>query len=85
MFIQKLRQCPNAAITQTLNITTCTSYKLNNKTYDSTGTYTHPVLNAMGCDSIIITLNLTISRVINTATANICQGEFYMAGGVPQT
>ncbi len=85
MFIQKLKQCPNAAATQTLNITTCTSYTLNNKTYDATGTYTNLVLNAAGCDSIIITLNLTISRIINNVTANICQGEFYMAGGIPQT
>ena len=85
MFIQKLRQCPNAAATQTLNITACTAYKLGNKTYDSTGSYTHLVLNDMGCDSIIITLNLTISRIMNTVTANICAGEFYMAGAMPQT
>jgi gliding motility-associated-like protein len=84
MFIQKLRQCPNAAVAQTLNITTCTSYTLNNKTYDASGTYTNLVLNAMGCDSIIITLNLTISRIINNVTANVCQGEFYMAGGMQQ-
>ena len=84
MFIQKLRQCPNAATTQTLNVTSCTSYTLNNKTYYATGTYTHLVLNVMGCDSIIITLNLTISRILNNVTANICQGEFYMAGGIQQ-
>ncbi|MEO6539815.1 MAG: T9SS type B sorting domain-containing protein, partial [Ferruginibacter sp.] len=81
IFMLKLQQCPNAAIAQTLNINTCTSYTLNNKRYDSTGTYTHLVLNAMGCDSINITLNLTISRIINTVNANICQGEFYMAAG----
>ena len=85
MFIQKLRQCANAAVAQTLNVTTCTSYKLNNKTYNATGTYIHLVLNTMGCDSIIITLNLTISRIIKNVTANICQGEFYMAGGLQQT
>lgn len=85
MFIQKLRQCPNAATTQTLNINSCTSYTLNNKTYDTSGTYTHLVLNATGCDSIVITLNLIISRAINNVSANICQGEFYMAGGIQQT
>ncbi|HMI79125.1 MAG TPA: T9SS type B sorting domain-containing protein, partial [Ferruginibacter sp.] len=58
-----------------------TTYKLNNKTYDSSGTYTQFILNSMGCDSIIITLNLNISRIINNISANICQGEFYMAGG----
>ncbi len=85
MFIQKLRQCPNAAITQSLNITSCTSYTLGNKNYDSTGTYTHLVLNAMGCDSIIIALNLTISRLFNNITADICEGSFYFAGGNSQT
>lgn len=81
IFIQKLRQCPNVALTETLNINTCTTFKLGNKTYDSTGIYTHLVLNTMGCDSIIITLNLTISRIINRVAVNICQGEFYLAGG----
>lgn len=85
MFIQKLRQCPNAAVTQTLNITACTAYQLNNKVYETTGTYTHLVLNAMGCDSIIITLNLTIVRIISNVTAAICEGESYLAGGMQQT
>ncbi len=84
IFIEKLRQCPANATTETLNINTCTAYTLNNKTYDSTGTYTHLVLNTMGCDSIIITLNLTISRIVNNVAANICQGEFYLAGGRQQ-
>ena len=85
IFLQKLKQCPNAAVSSILNIYACTSYTLNNKTYDSSGTYTNLVLNAMGCDSIIITLNLTITRSVNNIAANICQGEFYMAGGQLQT
>ena len=85
IFIEKLRQCPNAAIVQTLNITSCTSYRLNNKMYDLSGTYTHLVLNDMGCDSIIITLNLIINRIVNNMNADICQGSFYLAGGAPQT
>jgi gliding motility-associated-like protein len=81
IFIKKLRQCPANAATQTMNVTTCKAYVLNNKTYNTSGTYTHLVLNSAGCDSIIITLNLTISRIINSVNANICQGEFYFAGG----
>ncbi len=81
IFLIKLQQCTNAAITQTMDVNTCSAYQLHNKTYDSSGTYTHLVLNATGCDSIIITLNLNISRVVNNVVANICQGEFYMAGG----
>jgi gliding motility-associated-like protein len=85
MFIYKLRQCPNAAVTQTLHVAACTAYKLGNKTYDSSGTYTHLVLNTFGCDSIVITLNLNIIRTFSNITANICQGQFYFAGGKPQT
>jgi len=85
MFIQKLRQCPNAAIMQALNITSCTAYTLGNKVYASTGTYTHLVLNTLGCDSIIITLNLTINRINNNLAVEICEGAFYLAGGAPQT
>lgn len=83
IFMQKLRQCPNAALTQTLNINTCTSFTLYDKTYDSSGTFIHPVLNAMGCDSILITLNLSIARIFTHITASICQGEFYVVGSKP--
>ncbi len=84
IFMQKLRQCPNAVLTQTMNVNTCTSFKLYDKTYDSTGTYTHLVLNAMGCDSVIITLNLSIARIEKNVSANICQGQFYFAAGRQQ-
>lgn len=85
IFIEKLRQCPNAAITTTLNITSCTSYTLNNKTYDSSGSYVQSILNLMGCDSIIINLNLTINRIFNNRPVNICQGETFYAGGKQQS
>ncbi len=85
IFIQKLRQCPNAAIPITLNIVTCSSYKLYNKTYYSSGTYIHPVLNILGCDSIRITLNLTITRLITDFLTNICEGQSWLAGGKLQT
>ncbi|HEX2684088.1 MAG TPA: SBBP repeat-containing protein, partial [Ferruginibacter sp.] len=81
IFMMRLQQCPDAAAAETLNINSCTSYTLYNKRYDSSGTYTYLVLNSMGCDSIIITLNLTISRLVNNVSASICQGEFYLAGG----
>ncbi len=85
IFIQKLRQCTNAAIVNTLNINTCSSYVLNNKVYDSSGSFTQSVLNAAGCDSILIYLNLTINRIIKTLPVNICDGEKYFAGGKLQT
>ena len=85
IFIEKLRQCPNAALTSTLNIISCTSYTLNNKTYDSSGSYIHLVLNNLGCDSLIINLNLTINRTFSFRNITICQGETFMAGGRSQT
>lgn len=84
-FIEKLRQCPNAGIAQTLNVTSCAGYQLGNKIYDSSGTYIHLVLNSQGCDSLVITLNLTINRIMTNVTADICEGAFYIAGGIPQT
>lgn len=85
IFIEKLRQCANAAITTDLTINTCTAYTLNGYTYDSSGNYTNVLLNDMGCDSIITNLNLTITRATNNITANICQGQAYFAGGKMQT
>lgn len=85
MFLYKMRQCPNAAVAQTLNVNACTAYQLGNKTYDSSGTYTHLVINTAGCDSIVITLNLNITRTFTNVPVNICQGQFYTAGGMPQT
>lgn len=85
IFIEKLRQCTNTAISETRNVSSCTSYTLGTKVYDSSGTYTHLVLNSLGCDSIVITLNLNISRIINNINADICEGTSYLAGGAQQT
>lgn len=85
IFMQKLKQCPNTAINTTLNVVTCTAYTLNNKTYDSSGSYINLVLDQTGCDSIIINLNLIITRAITNLPAAICQGQNYYAGGKLQT
>ena len=85
IFLQKLRQCTEAVILQTLTINTCTAYQLYNKTFDSTGTYTVLIVNSKGCDSINITLNLTITRSTTMLDATICQGEYYLAGGKLQS
>jgi len=85
IFIQKLRQCANAAVTTDLTVNACTSYTLNGRTYSSSGNYVHVVLNDQGCDSIIINLHLTISRATGTRAVRICQGQGYLAGGRLQT
>jgi len=81
VFMLKLRQCYNVPLNSTMNITACRAYTLNNKTYDSSGTYLQSVLNAAGCDSILINLHLTINRSANTINKNICQGSTWFAGG----
>ena len=81
VFMLKLKQCYNVAITNTMNITACSAYTLNNKTYDSSGTYSQSILNSTGCDSILIDLHLTINRSIFSFNKNICQGNTWFAGG----
>lgn len=81
IFIQKLRQCANTPIANNLRINSCTSYFLNNIRYDTTGTYTQTVLNSIGCDSIIIVLDLTIKRIQNNISVAVCSGQTWYAGG----
>ncbi|WP_462251820.1 SBBP repeat-containing protein [Ferruginibacter sp.] len=85
IFIQKLNQCNNAVITTALTIATCSAYTLNNKTYYNSGTYYQSIQNIMGCDSVVINLNLTITRVFENIFIDICQGQTWKASGKLQT
>lgn len=82
-FVLKLGRCKNVT-TSTLNISTCTSYTLNNQTFDTSGTYQQIIPNASGCDSVI-TLLLTITKKVTQQTKEICEGSFFFAGGANQT
>lgn len=82
-FVIKLAPCANPT-TATLNISACSSYTLNNQTFDSTGTYLVSMLNSLGCDSLI-TVNLTINKKSTAQTKVICQGETLYVGGKYQT
>jgi gliding motility-associated-like protein len=84
-FMAKFRQCNNAPITKTVDALACTAYTLNGIVYDSSGTYYQPILNSLGCDSILTTLHLIINRNFNTVNVDICQGQTYVSGGKPQT
>jgi gliding motility-associated-like protein len=84
IFIHKMQQCPAVSNTA-LSVTTCNSYTLNNQVYTSSGNYTQVLLNADGCDSLVINLQLTITRIFTDTNAVICDGETYLAGGVYQT
>jgi gliding motility-associated-like protein len=81
-FVLKLSKCKQVT-TADLNISTCSSYTLNNRTFDSSGTYTQVIPNSTGCDSII-TLHLTINKKFTEQTKAICEGEVFFAGGANQ-
>ena len=81
-FVLKLSRCSNVTAA-TLNISACDSFVLNNKTFDTSGTYTQVIPNLSGCDSII-TLNLIINKKFTQQTKTICEGETFFAGGAFQ-
>jgi gliding motility-associated-like protein len=57
---------------------------LNNEKFDSSGTYTRIIPNVSGCDSVI-TLHLTLNKKATRQTKEICEGNFFFAGGANQT
>lgn len=81
-FVLKLSKCKHVT-TADLNISACDSYTLNNRTFDSSGTYTQVIPNSTGCDSII-TLHLTINKKFTEKAKAICEGEAFFAGGANQ-
>lgn len=64
------------------SVTACDSYEwpVNNTTYNMSGVYTHTLVGANTCDSII-KLNLTINSVDNTVTDNMNSSLFANASG----
>ncbi|MEN9302938.1 MAG: hypothetical protein RL264_1367 [Bacteroidota bacterium] len=65
--------------TNTLNVTTCSSYVFNGQTYTQSGTYQYTGVNVWGCDSTV-NLNLVISPSINE-TLNLETCESYNWNG----
>ncbi len=76
-FILKLSPCPGRT-DSILHVNSCTSYKLNNSTYDLSGTYTQILRNAAGCDSLV-TLILQLSNKVTETAVVACQ-EFWWQG-----
>lgn len=79
----KLGKCLKPT-TSTLDVISCSSYMLNNESFDSSGTYVRTIANSKGCDSVI-TLHLTINKKTTEQTKAICSGESFYAGGANQT
>lgn len=82
-FIVKLAKCTNST-QSTLDITSCDSYTINNRKYDSSGRYVQIIPNTLGCDSVI-TINLTINKKFTSQIKSICEGGNFYAGGALQT
>jgi len=63
------------------------SFTLNNISYKNTGTYFDTLKNISGCDSAIITLNITTSSVpkITILADSFCQNDTVFFNGIPIT
>ncbi|MFN8286180.1 MAG: T9SS type A sorting domain-containing protein [Chitinophagales bacterium] len=71
----------------TINQSICSgsSYSFGGQNLTQAGTYHDTLTNAAGCDSVI-TLNLTVNNVLNTAVADtICAGDVLQFGGLSLT
>lgn len=83
IFVQKLSQC--LVTYDTLTITSCNSYILNNQQYVTSGTYIQRLTNSIGCDSII-TLHLLLQGSNDTTAVASCdnytwQNNTYSSSG----
>jgi gliding motility-associated-like protein len=82
-YVLKLGRCPNPT-TAELHVNACSSYTLNDETFDTSGIYRRVIPNSYGCDSVI-TLYLTINKQYKQQTVSICEGQSFYAGGAYQT
>jgi len=83
VFIQKMRQSCTAATYDTLNVSTCKKYTINNSTYTESGTYRQLLSNMAGCDSNVI-LHLSINRLHTAINAEVCAADGYFTQGAYQ-
>lgn len=64
---------------QTMNAMVCNSYtSVSNQVYDQSGTYNEVLYSVSGCDSVYLTINLTVQNSITSSySMTICNGESY--------
>ena len=70
-----------SASTTTASICSGSTYYFNGLVYDSAGTYTAHLINAVGCDSVATLILTVISPSTSTTTASICSGTSYTFNG----
>jgi hypothetical protein len=75
--------CDGAAATnETLNISTCAPYiSPTNQSYNQSGTYNEIIPNIFGCDSVNLTINLTVLNSSSSFVATFCNGDTYTWNG----
>jgi gliding motility-associated-like protein len=77
--VQLTVSAPAQAVSATAVICAGQSYTLpSGKVINATGVYTDTLHNAIGCDSVITTLSLTVNSVVTSnITASVCSGNSY--------
>jgi hypothetical protein len=80
--VMKLINC-GVASNVTINETACNTYTSSTgQTYNQSGTYQETLTNIYGCDSIYVTINLTIlSNSYSSFSGMMCEGSFYSWNG----
>jgi hypothetical protein len=91
----RMNLCNGAPPTnETLNVSACSPYiSPTNQSYIQSGTYNEAIPNMFGCDSVNLTINLTILNSGSSVSATICNGDtyewnsqqYYQAGQYSQT
>jgi hypothetical protein len=74
--------CDSIVLSQTLNVSSCATYMSpTNQSYSQSGVYNEVILNEYGCDSVNLTINLTILNSSLSFTTAICDGDSYTWNG----
>jgi hypothetical protein len=78
----KLTDCSFNPVNQSVTLSSCAPYiSPTNQSYTQSGIYNEVVPNIHGCDSILLTINLTILNSEYFFFDTICNGETYMWNG----
>jgi hypothetical protein len=77
--VVQMVMCGTNPTNQVINESACNSYTSpTGQLYSQSGTYIETIPSSLGCDSVIVTINLTIVNPIQTSfSETICDGETY--------
>jgi hypothetical protein len=81
--IVRLNLCTASPVNNTISVSDCSPYlSPGNNTYTQSGVYYETLRNIYGCDSVDLTINLTILNSPATSfNATVCQGDSYFWNG----